>query len=104
MIDILRLRHETPCTSYAPLSSSCSWSHCESASSESRWADKECNEATATTNARTEATIRPAWEVEPPSEIVKRNASPVSAMVGICQSRVSHCWRLLATMAYCSRP
>jgi hypothetical protein len=26
----------------------------------------------------------------------------VSTMVGICHSNVSHCWRRLATMAYCS--
>jgi hypothetical protein len=49
----------------------------------------ECRDATAPINANMEATMRPSWDVDAPSGIVNRNASPVSAMVGTCQCSVS---------------
>ena len=56
-----------------------------------RCAASECSDATATMRANTDDTIRPVWDVAAPKEMVNRNASPVNAIVGTCQSSVSHC-------------
>lgn len=47
--------------------------------------------------------VRPAMWL-PPSEMVKRKASPVKAIVGTCQSSESPGGRRLATIEYCSSP
>ena len=86
-----RPRHESPCNAGTSWVSSNSCSHAESVNSLSRCDASECRLATATNSDNVAAMILPVCVVCAPSEIVKRNASPVRTIVGICHSRVSHC-------------